>query len=62
MARLQNPTLFFTTSPRTPYKMIPEIHLLIENLEGEKWDKQSQLQFAELLAPDVKISNSLAFS
>lgn len=52
MARLQNPTLFFTTSPRTPYKMIPEIRLLIENLQGEKWNKQSQLQFAELLAGD----------
>lgn len=52
MARLQNPTLFFTTSPRTPHKMIPEIRLLIENLEGEKWNKKSQLRFAELLAKD----------
>ena len=58
MARLQNQTLFFTTSPRTPYKMIPEIRLLIENLKGEKWNKQSQLQFAELLARDKNFNGS----
>lgn len=58
MARLQNPTLFFTTSPRTPHKMIPEIRLLIENLEGKKWNKQSQLQFAKLLADDKNFNGS----
>lgn len=29
MARIDNKLLFFTTSPRTPAKMIPEIKLLI---------------------------------
>ncbi len=58
MARLQNPTLFFTTSPRTPYKMIPEIRLLVENLKGEKWNKQSQLQFAKLLVGDKNFNGS----
>lgn len=58
MARLQNPTLFFTTSPRTPYKMIPEIRLLIDHFEGEKWNKQSQLRFAEILAGDKNFNGS----
>lgn len=52
MAPLKSPTLFFTTSPRTPLKMIPEITLLINNFGGEKWDKTTQLKFAQLLAAD----------
>ena len=28
MAKIKGKTLFFTTSPRTPQKMIPEIALL----------------------------------
>lgn len=52
MAQLKSPTLFFTTSPRTPLKMIPEITLLINNFGGEKWDKTTQLKFAQLLAAD----------
>lgn len=52
MAQLKSPTLFFTTSPRTPLKMIPEITLLINNFGGEKWDKTTQLKFAQLLATD----------
>ena len=52
MDRLDNPTLFFTTSPRTPLKMIPEIKLLIENFEGEKWsgNKNLQFEFAKMLS------------
>lgn len=38
-----------TTSPRTPEKMIPEIKLLIENFEGEKWDKTTQCGFMDIL-------------
>lgn len=49
MAYLKNKALFFTTSPRTPSKMIPEIQLLIEHLGGRKWDKQSQVEFTERL-------------
>lgn len=28
-------TLFFTTSPRTPMKMVPEIKLLVTEYTGE---------------------------
>ncbi len=50
MAYLKNKALFFTTSPRTPSKMIPEIQLLSENFSGHKWNKQSQIEFIDLLA------------
>lgn len=50
MARIDNKLLFFTTSPRTPVKMIPEIQILIENFSGCKWNKQSQVEFIDLLA------------
>lgn len=49
MARLANKALFFTTSPRTPVKMIPEIRLLHEQFEGRKWNKESQREFADCL-------------
>ena len=41
MARVDSRTLFLTTSPRTPAKMIPEIKLLNEHFEGEKWKKET---------------------
>ena len=50
MAYLKNKALFFTTSPRTPSKMIPEIQLLSEHFSGRKWNKQSQVEFLDLLA------------
>jgi hypothetical protein len=50
MARLNNKSLFFTTSPRTPSKMIPEIRLLTEKLTGRTWDKLTQVDFIDLLA------------
>ncbi len=50
MAYLKNKALFFTTSPRTPSKMIPEIQLLSEHFTGRKWNKQSQVEFIDLLA------------
>lgn len=50
MAYLKNRALFFTTSPRTPSKMIPEIKLLNENFAGRKWNKQTQVEFIDLLA------------
>lgn len=52
MANLQNPTLFFTTSPRTPLKMVPEIKLLVDNFAGKKWNKETQIKFAKVLAED----------
>lgn len=51
MASLNNNRmLFFTTSPRTPFKMIPEIELLGNNFSGQKWNKTTQVGFIELLA------------
>ncbi len=51
MASLNNNRmLFFTTSPRTPFKMIPEIELLGNNFSGRKWNRESQTEFIELLA------------
>lgn len=50
MARLDNKVLFFTTSPRSPMKMIPEIALLHEKFEGESWNKVTQEQFIDELA------------
>lgn len=51
MASLNNNRmLFFTTSPRTPFKMIPEIELLGNNFSGQKWNKATQDGFIELLA------------
>lgn len=52
MTNLKSPTLFFTTSPRTPLKMIPEIRLLIDNFEGEKWNPETQAKFAKILSED----------
>ncbi len=50
MAPLRNKVLFFTTSPRTPSKMIPEIQLLSDNFTGQKWNKQTQVEYFSLLA------------
>lgn len=53
MASLNNKRmLFFTTSPRTPFKMIPEIELLSNNFSGQKWNKQTQVGFIELLSQE----------
>ena len=49
MARIDSRTLFLTTSPRTPSKMIPEIVLLVEHFAGKKWNKESQCAFMEVL-------------
>lgn len=45
-------TLFFTTSPRSPKKLIPEIDLLISNFSGKIWSENEELQkeFAGVLA------------
>lgn len=39
----------FPTSPRSPYKIKPELKLLVQ-LQERKWDKNAQLEFARLLA------------
>lgn len=45
-------TLFFTTSPRTPKKLIPEITLLVDNFSGQVWSGNECVQesFASALA------------
>ncbi|MDL2225417.1 AlwI family type II restriction endonuclease [Eubacteriales bacterium OttesenSCG-928-M02] len=52
MAHLDNKALFFTTSPRTPVKMIPEIRLLCEQFGGQVWSGKNgvQEQFATALS------------
>lgn len=50
LANLRNPALFFTTSPRSPEKMIPEIRLLCEEFSGLEWDKSAQIAFTKKLA------------
>lgn len=49
MARVDNPILFMTTSPRTPTKMVPEIDLLIKNFDGQPWNNETQIAFMEVL-------------
>lgn len=39
--------LFFTTSPRSPMKIIPEIELLRENFSGKKWNSNTQASFMD---------------
>lgn len=50
MAYLKSKTLFFTTSPRSPLKMIPEIQILRHDFEGEKWNTNTQVEFIKKLA------------
>jgi hypothetical protein len=42
-------TLFFTTSPRTPLRIIPEIRLLNTYFADEKWNAETQKSFMSLL-------------
>jgi len=46
---IQSQSLFFVTSPRTPFKTIPEIILWDEELHGKTWNKQTQIEFYHLL-------------
>lgn len=50
MAYLKGKTLFFTTSPRSPLKMIPEIEVLHNNFEGKVWNPDTQVDFMKKLA------------
>lgn len=52
MARIDNPILPFTTSPRTPEKMILEINLLARHFTGQKWSKDNQRTFMEKLSEE----------
>lgn len=50
MAYLSSKFLFFTTSPRSPAKMIPEISLLNQEFSGKRWNKETQIAFIKSLA------------
>ena len=52
-------TLFFTTSPRTPGKMIPEIALLVDQFAAEPWNAQTQAAFSEALAQQDSFEGSI---
>ncbi len=49
MARIESKVLFITTSPRTPFRMIPEIELLNIHFAGQKWNTETQTAFMQLL-------------
>jgi len=49
MAKIDSKVLFITTSPRTPFKMIPEIELLNNHFVGKKWNTETQTAFMQLL-------------
>ena len=49
MASINSQTLFITTSPRTPAKMIPEIALLNKHFNGQEWNTKTQKAFMEVL-------------
>ncbi|OGZ64707.1 MAG: hypothetical protein A3A98_01805 [Candidatus Staskawiczbacteria bacterium RIFCSPLOWO2_01_FULL_40_39] len=42
-------TIFFVTSPRSPFKMKDEIRFLIENFSGKKWTAETQREYYEAL-------------
>lgn len=44
MAQIKSPALFFVTSPRSPFKMRPEIELLVREFGGLKWTANTSLQ------------------
>ena len=50
MAYLKSKTLFFTTSPRSPLKMIPEIEVLDKYFDGKVWNTDTQVEFIKKLA------------
>lgn len=51
-------TLFFTTSPRSPLKMLPEIELLTNNYSGMEWNSNTQKDFMMNLIKQHSFENS----
>lgn len=50
MAYIKSKTLFFTTSPRTPWKMIPELEVLKADFEGKAWNADTQVAYIKKLS------------
>ena len=44
MATIKSPVLFFVTSPRSPFKMRPEIEMLARKFEGQPWNANRSVQ------------------
>lgn len=53
MATINSRTLFLTTSPRTPEKIIPEIALLENRFKGETWNQDTQSRFMKALREEA---------
>lgn len=51
-------TLFFTTSPRSPFKMLPEIELLTNKYSGMEWNSDTQKDFMMNLIKQHSFENS----
>ena len=49
MPAIKGKTLFFTTSPRTPLKMVPEIQLLADKFQGKPWNPNTQAEYTYAL-------------
>jgi len=62
MARLLSKTLFFITSPRSPMKMLPEIHLLVKHFEGHPWNNKTQTAFMYELSQDPRFEGTGSFA
>ena len=64
MAIINNPTLFFPTSPRSPLKMRPEMKLLVDKFKGRRWERnrELQLEFAKELAASAYFEGSASES
>lgn len=53
MSSIQNTKhLFFTTSPRSPEKMIPEIDFLAKHFSGQPWNPATQADFMQRLCKE----------
>ena len=50
-------TLFFTTSPRSPLKMIPEIEVLTNNFSDKSWNQETQEKFMMELIKNSNFEN-----
>jgi hypothetical protein len=49
MAKIDSKVLFITTSPRTPFRMIPEIELLNTYFARNQWNRETQTAFMQRL-------------
>lgn len=52
MGVINSRVLFFTTSPRTPERMVSEIDLLVKHFSGQPWNKQTQKDFMDVLSKE----------